>query len=129
MMSGRASDLSGDLGRWQRRIFWTVWVTYFAYYLCRYNVPVANAQLRETFSWSKTQIGWVFSGLTLAYAVGQFVNGQLADRFGGRAIASLGVLGSVLMNVAVFILVLALTCLIWRARPETEAVDSRTQRL
>jgi len=106
-MSARASGLAGDLGRWQRRIFWTVWITYFAYYLCRYNMPVAGARLQESFSWTKPQVGLVFSGLTLMYAVGQFVNGQLADRFGGRAIASAGVLGSVLMNLAVFVLVLA----------------------
>ncbi|MBM3333852.1 MFS transporter [Candidatus Sumerlaeota bacterium] len=108
-MSVRTSGLTGDpdLDRWQRRIFWTVWITYFAYYLCRQNMPVANTQLCETFSWSKTQIGSVFSALTLMYAVGQFVNGQLADRFGGRVIASLGVLGSMLMNLAVFVLVLA----------------------
>ena len=37
---------------------------------------------------------------------GQFVNGQLADRFGTRVIASLGVLGSVSMNLAVFAVVL-----------------------
>jgi sugar phosphate permease len=43
------------------------------------------------------------------YAVGQFVNGQLADRFGTRVIASLGVLGSVVMNLAVFVLLLVAT--------------------
>jgi sugar phosphate permease len=95
-----------DLARWQRRIFWTAWITYFAYYLCRLNMPVANAQLCRTFSWDKAQMGGVFSALTLMYAVGQFVNGQLADRFGARVMASLGVLGSVLMNLAVFGLVL-----------------------
>ena len=79
------------------------------------------------------------------YAVGQFVNGQLADRFGSRLIASLGVLGSVSMNIAVFLVILLmspettnprtilllvvvfwgalLVCLIWKAGPRTRTVD------
>ena len=105
-MSDRASGSTGDLKQWERRIFWTVWITYFAYYLCRYNMPVAKRTLCETYSWSATEFGWVFSALTAMYAVGQFVNGQLADRFGSRGIASLGVLVSVVMNLAVFVLLL-----------------------
>ncbi len=94
------------LRRWQVRIFTTVWVTYFAYYLCRYNMPVAKTRLCETCSWDTSQIGIVFTALTVMYAVGQFVNGQLADRFGARVIATLGVAGSVLMNLAIFFTVL-----------------------
>jgi sugar phosphate permease len=94
------------LRRWQYRIFGSVWITYFAFYLCRYNMPVAKTRLCEEYSWSSTDFGWVFSALTAAYAVGQFVNGQLADRFGSRAIASLGILVSVVMNLAIFVLLL-----------------------
>ncbi|MFQ6097061.1 MAG: MFS transporter [Armatimonadota bacterium] len=110
-------DTAMDLRRWQRRIFASVWVTYFAYYLCRYNMPMAKTRLSETFRWDAEQIGIIFTALTVTYAVGQFVNGQLADRFGTRAIASIGVLGSVLMNLGVFALTLA-------ASPE--AADPRT---
>lgn len=92
--------------RWQTRIFCTVWITYFSYYLCRYNMPVVKTRMCTTFSWSSTQIGYVFTALTLMYAVGQFVNGQLADRFGTRVIASIGVIGSVAMNLAVFAVVM-----------------------
>jgi len=106
-MSDRANDSAADLKGWQRRIFWSVWVTYFAYYLCRYNMPVAKTALCDTYSWDTEQFGIVLSSLTLMYALGQFVNGQLADRFGSRVIATLGVFGSVVMNLAVFALVLA----------------------
>ncbi len=94
-----------SLRRWQRRIFVTVWITYFSYYLCRYNMPMAKSRLCEEFGWTAEGMGVVFSALTLMYAVGQFVNGQLADRFGSRTIATIGALGSAAMNLAVFALV------------------------
>ncbi len=108
-MSDRPSVAAGDLRQWQRRIFWSVWVTYAAYYLCRYNMPVAKTTLCQTYAWDAERFGIVLSALTLMYALGQFVNGQLADRFGSRMIASLGVLGSVVMNLAVFVLLLVAT--------------------
>ena len=106
-MNDSPTGSAGDLKHWQRRVFWSVWITYFAYYLCRYNMPMAKTRLCDTFHWDAPQIGIVFTALLAMYAVGQFVNGQLADRFGARVIASLGVAGSVLMNLAVFVVVLA----------------------
>ena len=94
-----------NMKNWQVRILTSVWITYFSYYLCRYNMPMAKSQLCNTFSWDIPQMGIVFTSLTVMYAIGQFVNGQLADRFGSRIIASLGILGSVLMNLAVFLVI------------------------
>ena len=105
-MNNNMSNSDGNLRGWQRRIFSTVWITYFAYYLCRYNMPIAKTRLCETFSWDAAQFGQILSALLLMYAVGQFVNGQLADRFGARMIASLGVLGSVTMNLLIFVVVM-----------------------
>jgi OPA family glycerol-3-phosphate transporter-like MFS transporter len=103
-MGTHKNNPAAKLRHWQIRIFSTVWITYFAFYLCRYNMPMVTGEMCNTFSWDKAQMGIVFSSLALMYAVGQFVNGQLADRFGSRLIASLGVLGSVSMNTAIFLL-------------------------
>ena len=97
---------AGTLRHWQVRTFSSVWVTYFAFYLCRYNMTMAKTPLCETFSWDTGQFGMILSALLMMYAVGQFVNGQLADRFGGRLIASLGALGSVVINVVIFFVVM-----------------------
>ena len=101
-MTDSTNAAAAGVGRWQRRVFASAWITYFAYYLCRYNMPMAKTQLCGAFHWDAAQIGVIFTGLTVMYAVGQFVNGQLADRFGSRSIATLGVAGSVVMNLAVF---------------------------
>ncbi len=101
----KSPSTDGTLRRWQVRTFSSVWVTYFAFYLCRYNMPMAKTRLCDTFSWDTGQFGIILSALLLMYAIGQFVNGQLADRFGSRFIVSLGVLGSVVMNVVIFFVV------------------------
>jgi OPA family glycerol-3-phosphate transporter-like MFS transporter len=92
---------------WQRRIFATVWITYFSYYLCRYNMPVAKTLLCQEFAWNAADFGKILSALTLLYAVGQFVNGQLGDRFGARRISTFGALGSAFLNGLVFLGILS----------------------
>jgi len=92
-MENITNKSSTDMKSWQRRIFWSVWITYFAFYLCRYNMPMAKTTLSNTFAWSAEDIGIIFTSLLAMYAIGQFVNGQLADRFGSRKVASFGILG------------------------------------
>lgn len=97
--------LDADIRRWRVRTFCTVWITYFAYYLCRLNMPVASTAISREYGWSTADFGKVLSSLTIFYAVGQFVNGQLGDRFGARIVTFAGALGSVAVNLAVFVLV------------------------
>lgn len=105
-MSESTNANANDMKRWRVRVFSTVWITYFMYYFCRYNMPVAKSSLTENFGWSATDIGGIFTALFIAYAVGQFVNGQLGDRFGARLVSTIGVAGSVLMNLMVFLCVM-----------------------
>ena len=84
-MSQNEAKPTANLKNWQFRIFGTVWITYFAYYLCRMNMSMAKTPLCETFGWNAAEFGLIASSLTIMYAVGQFVNGQLADRFGARS--------------------------------------------
>ncbi len=96
-----------DLWRWQRRIFGAVWITYFMYYFCRYNMPVTKTLMCDGFDWTAADFGKILTALTLMYALGQFVNGQLGDRFGTRLISSLGSFGSAFMNILVFFCIAA----------------------
>ena len=74
-------------------------MTYASFYLMRVNLAVAIPKIEEEFDFSKTQIGWIATSLFAAYAIGQFVNGQLGDKFKPRRMIAFGLLVSVVLNI------------------------------
>jgi len=89
-----------DFKYWRKRILILVWITYASFYLARVNMSVAMPGIMEEFGISKTSMGTVLTSLTLAYAFGQFVNGQLGDKFGARKMITIGALASATLNIA-----------------------------
>ena len=87
------------INKWQKKILFTAWITYASFYLLRVNLSVAIPGILEEFDISKTSIGWVLTALFIAYAVGQFVNGQLGDKFSAKKLVTFGLLGSAILNV------------------------------
>lgn len=55
-------------------------------------LSIALPGIMDEFGYSKTAMGAVLTALFTAYAFGQFVNGQLGDRFGARRFITLGVI-------------------------------------
>lgn len=80
-------------------VIWILWVTYGAFYFCRQNISAAVPGIETELGYSKGQIGWILGGLKLAYAIGQLVNGQLAERLSPRQLLALGMFGSTALNV------------------------------
>ncbi len=62
-------------------------------YLDRVSISVAAPALRTEFGFTPLQMGQVFSAFSLSYAIFQAPWGAAADRFGARAIVSLGIIG------------------------------------
>ena len=87
------------ISKWQKRILLTCWITYASFYLLRVNFSVAIPGILEEFSISKTAIGLVLTASFLAYAAGQFINGQLGDKFSAKKLVAFGLLGSAILNV------------------------------
>jgi OPA family glycerol-3-phosphate transporter-like MFS transporter len=77
----------------------TVMFCYLFYYTGRQNFGFAIPGMSAELGLSKTQLGWCGAAMLWAYAIGQAINGQLADRFGGRTLMSLGGLLSFVMNL------------------------------
>lgn len=109
-------DSTAELRAWQRRIFVTCWLTYASFYFCRVNLSVALPAIQGEFGWSKTEAGLIGSALFWVYAGGQFINGQLGDRWPVRCFVAVGLLASVALNVAFgFAASLPLMIVLWAA--------------
>jgi len=84
---------------WQIRTFVTIWITYGTFYLCRANISFALPGLAAEFGLSKTLLGLLGTALFITYSAGQFINGQLGDKFGARKLVFVGMVFSALLNI------------------------------
>jgi len=84
---------------WRKKIFWMLWVTYASFYLCRVNISVALPKIMNEFSLTKTSMGLVLTSLTIFYAFGQFINGQIGDKINSRLMITTGLFISALFNL------------------------------
>jgi sugar phosphate permease len=84
-----------QLSKAQWRTLFGVWLTYGAFYLCRVNIGPARTEIEKSFAIDPLEMGLVLGALKIGYAIGQLVNGQLAERFGPRRILLVGMFGSV----------------------------------
>lgn len=72
---------------------------YTSFYMCRYNLPIANKSISDEFGYSHDQMGKIIGAALLAYAFGQIINGLLTDRMGGKKAMLIGAAGTIVMNV------------------------------
>lgn len=62
-------------------------------------MSIAAPGIMAEFGYSKTVMGGIMTALLIAYAAGQFINGQLGDKFGARKLITLGILASAILNI------------------------------
>ena len=79
---------------------------YSGYYFCRSNLSVVLpdlihdlAQHGVTASEAQVRLGFIASAGTMAYAIGKFISGSLADLFGGKRNFLGGMAGSILFTI------------------------------
>lgn len=71
---------------------------YTSFYLCRYNLSIANKSISDEFGFSRADMGAIITTMLLAYAFGQIINGLLTDKLGGKKAMLIGAVGTILMN-------------------------------
>jgi sugar phosphate permease len=98
-MSETINSKAKLLKAWQSRVFLVLWITYASFYIGRVNFSVALPGIMAEFGWTKADVGAIGTALFWAYAIGQFINGQLGDKFGSRVIITVGLTVSALMNL------------------------------
>jgi OPA family glycerol-3-phosphate transporter-like MFS transporter len=72
---------------------------YTSFYMCRYNLSIANGAISKEFGFSRADMGTIITTSLLAYAIGQIINGLLTDRIGGKRAMLIGAAGTVTMNI------------------------------
>lgn len=80
-------------------VLWVLWLTYGSLYFCRTNLGVAIPGIKEELHYTPKEMGSVLMYFKLAYGIGQFVNGQMAERWRPRTLLAIGLLGTAALNV------------------------------
>ena len=81
-------------------IFWNIWTSYATYYFGKVNLSIVVPALLATHKdLSLVNVGLVSSGFFFAYALGQFLHGQLSERYNPFTYISIGLIGSAIINL------------------------------
>lgn len=82
------------------RVFWNIWSSYAAFYFGKVNLSIVVPVLLATYGdLSLYSIGFVTTGFMVSYALGQFLHGQISERFNPFTYVVVGLLGSAVMNM------------------------------
>src|SRR5580704_6154185 len=68
---------------------------YTSFYMCRYNLSIANGSISQEFAFTRTDMGAIITTALLAYAFGQIINGLLTDKIGGKRAMLIGATGTI----------------------------------
>jgi len=86
----------------RRGLNWSiVGFLYTSFYMCRYNISIANKPMSDELGFSKGDMGDILAGFFYAYAFGQVLNGLFTDRLGGKKAMLIGAAGTIVTNLLV----------------------------
>jgi sugar phosphate permease len=81
------------------KVFWNIWISYATYYFGKVNLSLVIPVLLATYGdLSMYNVGMVASGFLIAYAAGQFLHGQISEKFNPFTYVAVGLIGSAIMN-------------------------------
>ena len=84
----------------EKLVFWNIWSCYATYYFGKVNLSIVVPALLVTYkNLSLMNVGLVSSGFFFAYALGQFLHGQISERYNPFTYISIGLIGSGIVNL------------------------------
>ena len=83
--------------RW--RIFYSSFIAYVVFHLCRKNIAVALPAMGADLHLSNTELGILGSTLYVTYGIGKFINGILADKANVRTFLPTALILSAICNL------------------------------
>lgn len=83
--------------RW--RIFYSSFIAYVVFHICRKNIAVALPSMGEALHLSNTELGILGSTLYITYGIGKFVNGVIADKANVRTFLPTALILSAICNI------------------------------
>lgn len=93
--------------RW--RIFYSSFIAYVVFHLCRKNIAVALPSMGAALNLSNTELGLLGSSLYVTYGIGKFVNGVLADKSNVRTFLPTALILSAICNLCFVISTMIIT--------------------
>lgn len=97
-LSEEEVDRLYPLYRW--RVFEAAFIAYAMFYLVRNNLAPVALEIEGALQYNKIMIGNIFAGTAIAYGIGKFVMGYLADRSDARKYVAVGMLLTAMCNFA-----------------------------
>lgn len=85
---------------WRIRAFYSVFLGYSFFYICRKNISIAMPKLITDLGYSKTELGIIGSVFYIVYAIAKFTNGVLCDKSNPRYFMALGLFMAAMSNIA-----------------------------
>jgi sugar phosphate permease len=87
-----------SFGQYKWRALMGVTFCYLFYYTGRQTLGFAVSGIQHDYGLSKYEIGWISATMLWCYAGGQFINGNLGDKLGGKAMMIAGAVLSLAAN-------------------------------
>lgn len=108
-VTGSEEEVQKSYAHWRLRMFYSCFIGYTVFYLCKKNIAVALPGLSHDLGYTNTELGLLGSSLYLTYAIGKFINGVIADSSDVRKFMPTALILSAVANLCLLISSLLIT--------------------
>lgn len=94
-----ADEIDPEYKKLRLQVFIGIFIGYAAYYFVRKNFSFAIKDLQDTLGYSKAELGFAMSAISIAYGLSKFLMGNVSDRSNARYFLATGLILSALTMV------------------------------